>query len=560
MRIFRRVLGWATFLGFLIAVGAMVFLEVRSRPRCTIAGDYRFLQSSPDGATVVTATVLENEIPGNEAVRIGAPVQVWDTTTGEIRFTLLENVGYLDLADAALSPDHRHIAVSSPDGTIHLLDCANGVEHALRLGEHSQCGFSPGGAWMFVRTTKESPTDFVVEVATRRIVLRPRRGEMDWRDFNPNDKTALMREGAKPAIAIWDLAASKKIGSLATARGPWTEISQGGRYFLNLRLADDRARDSLGPLFHSPEFEALRPTRHPVDRLVEIWDLTTLTKCYSHVYRDHHFLESRFAANSRHAMICKPDSKNVNRLDVVDIEKRHTVLTMTMESGYHDFSPDDNLLCISSSKQRTTVVDLVSGKTVWEKPVHGAVRFAGNTGVLMYLDEKVAAKPAELLDARTGERRGVIPILARDPSAAGGGLDAALPRLTPDARRLLAVGQRQGGRYFWEAWLARWWPARFGDKAPGMVVMDTSTGGVLFQVFTSVGAHQILSHDGATLATVENSSDMRSTVIRIWDIHPGRAWTWALAVAMGTGVGLWAVRRGVGWLRGRLSKPKERVA
>ncbi len=104
---FRRILGWAGFLGFLGAIGVVVYLEVRSRPRCTIAGGYRFLQTSPDGATVVTATatVLGNEIPGNKAVRVGAPVLVWDTRTGQVRSTFLENAGYVELSDAALSPD-----------------------------------------------------------------------------------------------------------------------------------------------------------------------------------------------------------------------------------------------------------------------------------------------------------------------------------------------------------------------------------------------------------------------------------------------------------------------
>src|SRR5688572_3421667 len=294
MHLFRRLLAWATFFAFLIAVGGVVFLEIRHRPRCAIAGDYRFLQTSPDGATVVTCTVLRNEIPGNEAVRIGGPVQVWDARTGRIRFTLLESAGYVDLWHAALSPDQRHIAVASPDGVIHLLDSANGTERSFDLGNHAQCGFSPGGAWMFVRTTKESPTDFIVEVASGRVMLRPPRGRIDWSDFNPNDKTVLLREPAKQEIAIWDLAEARKIGVLPTTKGPWTELSRDGRYFLHLKFADEPPPDPW-PLFPGPEGEdgLLR------DRMVEIWDLTTLSKCYSHGYRHRYFMESKFALNGR---------------------------------------------------------------------------------------------------------------------------------------------------------------------------------------------------------------------------------------------------------------------
>jgi hypothetical protein len=82
-----------------------------------------------------------------------------------------------------------------------------------------------------------------------------------------------------------------------------------------------------------------------------------------------------------------------------------------------------------------------------------------------------------------------------------------------------------------------------------MVVMETSTGRVLFQVFTPVGDLQFLSHDGAALTTVTESSDRRSTLIRVWDAGSQRAWTWALAVSAGTGLGLWVLRRAVRWLR-----------
>jgi WD40 repeat protein len=545
MRILRRLLGWVTFLGFLTAVGVVVFFEVRYRPRCTIVGEHRFLQISADGGTVVTATVLRNEIPGNEAVRIGAPVQVWDTQSGQVRFTLLENAGYVDLWDAALSPDQRHIAVASSDGVIHVLDCDNGVEHTLDLGEHAQCGFSPGGAWMLVRTTKNTPTDFVVEVATRRVVLRPPRDDMDSRDFNPDDKTALLRETGKPGIAVWDLAAGKKIGVLPTAKGPWTEISRDGRYFLNNRLAGEAPADP-GPLSPSPEVDD-RLLRDE-DRLVEIWDVTALCKRYNYMYRHRYFMTAKLAASGRHAMIYTPLNKGY-RADVVEINKGRKVLTLEMESSYHEFSVDGNLLCLSHSKKRTAMIDLASGQTLWEKPMHGAVQFVGTTGVLLYLDEKVATKPSELLDVRTGERRAVVPLLSKDPSAAGRGLDAGLPRPTPDGQRLLVVGLRHAPRSFWEAWLARWWPARFGENVPGMVVMETSTGRVLFQVFTPVGDLQFLSHDGAALTTVTESSDRRSTLIRVWDAGSQRAWTWALAVSAGTGLGLWVLRRAVRWLR-----------
>lgn len=559
MRIFRRVLGWATFLGFLVAVGAMVFLEVRSRPRCTIAGDYRFLQTSPDGATVVTCTILRNEIPGNEAVRIGGPVQVWDTQTGQVRVTLLANAGYVDLSDAALSPDQRHITVTSANGAMHVLDCANGTEHSLDLGDHAYGGFSRDGAWLFARTTKETPTDFVIEVATRRVVLRPPRGSLEWGDFKANNSIVLLREAAQE-ITVWDLAAGKKVGVLPTAKGAWMDLSRDGRYFVNARFAGEAPADP-GPLFPGPETDGM-PVRD-ADRMVEIWDLTTLSRRYSHEYRHRYFRRAWLTANGRYAMICKPVTKDLDCIDVVETDKGHTVFTMPRESSHHDFSADGKLLCISTSKQRTAMIDLASGQTLWEKPGYGAVRFVGATGVVMYLDEKIAVKPSELLDVRTGERRAVVPLLSKDPSASGQGLDTGLPRLTPDCQHLLAIGMQQRPRqsYFWQRWLERCWPARFGGNVSGAAVMETSTGRVLFHVLRGVGDQQFLSNDVATLTTVENSSDMRSTVIRIWDIHPGRAWMWAFAAAMGIGVGLWSVRRGVGWLRGRrISRPKERVA
>jgi WD40 repeat protein len=527
MRLFRRLFRWATFFGFLVAVGAVVFLEVRYRPRCTIAGDYRFLQSSPDGATVVTAT-----IPDDEQGTTSGSVQVWDTHTGLVRFTFLD---VIDAPDLALSPDMRLMATVAGDGTIRVLDCHNGAEKSLPLAVPRvglPVGFSSKGHWLFAHSAKEKPADFFIQVSSGRCVRRP-----GLVDFSTNDNTILIREELEKAITVWDLEVGKELGALATTEGPWRQFSRDGRYFLNSKFVRDEGNAAASK----------DPTRR-LDRAVEIWDLTTFTKHYSHVYRDQYFLSASLSASGRHAMIRKSTGKDENRVDVVDTDTGHTVLTIAMESYYHDFSTDGKLLCVSDRNKRTAMIDLTSGQTLWEKPSHGAVQFAGATGVLLYLDEKIAVKPAELLNVRTGEGLAVVPLLSRDPNPYGKGLDTRLPRLTADCRHLLAVGMqpRPHPPYFWERWLARWWPARFGSDDSGMAVMETSSGKVLFQVRKGAGDQQFLSNDGATLTTVEGFA-----VIRVWDVHPGRAWLWAFAFAVGTGVGLWCLRIVVGWLHGR---------
>jgi hypothetical protein len=50
-----------------------------------------------------------------------------------------------------------------------------------------------------------------------------------------------------------------------------------------------------------------------------------------------------------------------------------------------------------------------------------------------------------------------------------------------------------------------------------------------------------LSGDGSTLMAVYRFTDF--TLVRLWDVHPHRAWFWAVASSSATGVALLLLRR-----------------
>ncbi|GEM_PF-2684231 len=552
MRLFWRFLGWTTFLGFLAGVGAVVFLEIRYRPRCVIAGSYHVKQLSADGADLLTVGFVVNPRP---PPRVCGPVQVWDTHTGQARFTFPDSIG---LRGWVLSPNQRVLAITLPDnGTLRLLDWRQGTEQSVQLGRPQHANamlFSPKGAWLWVRMPNERPADFFIHVPTQRVVLQRDAGFIE---FNTDDRTMFVRGAAEHEITVWDLEAGKKIGALATKEGPWHGPSPDGRYY------------SISKFVNAQEQRILED--HPVgladrefaDRELAIWDLSTFTERYRYAYRHESFLSASFSASSRHAWIMKSPTKNGQHvIAVIDMASGRAVLTEVMDSVYHDFSADGKFLCVSVQKQRTAMIELSSGRTIWEKPMWGAVRFAGSTGILLFQDHRIEFRPAELIDVRTGEQTAVVPIHSKDPNPTGKGLDEVLPRLTQDCRHLLAAGiqKRSGPPNFLERWLVRWWPEQFDDNVPAVAVMETTTGRVLFRVLKGAGRTQFLSDDGSTLATVDEPN-IQETVIRVWDVQSHRAWTWALTVSALCGLGLWSLRRGVRWLRGRrLAKPKEQAA
>jgi len=540
MRSFRRFLGWVALLGLLAVVGMITFVEVRSRPKCVIAGKYEFVHFSSDGATLLTVSWDPQNAPHT------GRIQVWDMTTGRTRFTFLDEA---DSLEWALARDKRLLAAYGGDGIIRIIDWRHGAEKFVRIGgPQSVRGlmFSSKGTWLYGRLPIERSLDFFVHVPTERVEFRK---QAHFIDFNTDDRTVFLRDERDKEITVWDLEAGKKLGALAMTEGAWPGPSPDGRYYRIMKIINEEEERRLS-----------QKEGGIADRECAIWDLATFSKRHSQLYRDEYYLPCEFSADSRHAWFMKPPRQDGSYdVEVIETGAGRRVLTFTTKSFYHDFSPDGTLFCVSDAPRHTAMIELASGRTLWKKPTSGAVRFVGATGVLLYQDDDRAAKPGELLDVHTGERRAVVPIHSRSPDPRADGIDHSLPKSTPNCLHLLAVGVQKRGRppYFWEPWLERWWPAWFGDNVPAAVVMHTTTGRVLFRILQGVGRQHSLSDDGSTLATVEHETDS-AIVIRVWDVHAQRAWIWAVVAMLGTWGGLWASRRGVGWLRSRSNKYQNR--
>jgi len=185
--------------------------------------------------------------------------------------------------------------------------------------------------------------------------------------------------------------------------------------------------------------------------------------------------------------------------------------------------------------------DVTTGRPLWSRAKSQRPSFAGATGILLH--HSSATGRLELLDARTGACRAV---------TAFSYLANTWSSRTPDGRYYVVTDVRPSNLQasFWERWLANWFPQIFGDDC-GIAVMETATGRPRFHL-AGQGQHGLplyLSDDGSILVTVDPDAVPQQSLIRIWDVHPHRAWTWALTIAAGTGLGLWCCRRGARSLR-----------
>src|SRR5205807_835501 len=91
---------------------------------------------APDGRTVATVSGFQ---------KTTGQILVWDAATGRARFARPEAVG---VRSASFSPDGRTLAVACYEGTVKLLDPANGKERLGLKGPKegfNAVAFSPDG-------------------------------------------------------------------------------------------------------------------------------------------------------------------------------------------------------------------------------------------------------------------------------------------------------------------------------------------------------------------------------------------------------------------------------
>jgi hypothetical protein len=227
------------------------------------------------------------------------------------------------------------------------------------------------------------------------------------------------------------------------------------------------------------------------------------------------------------------DATTGKRRSAADLDFREIELREGM-----GFSPDGSLWCYCRFPRTLVVVEVASGRVLWQKAECGMARFAGAGTVLHH---GIPDRPLELLDAHTGRLR------ARLPQDFDTG--DAVPQLTSDGRYFVIQGWHFPGRGVWfvEKWLRTFCPKAFTEQRCGALVMDITSGCELFRAVAPGPVwfdQPWLSDDGSTLVT-QNSDSLESLdpiMVRVWDVHPQRAWLWALAASIATWFALQALR------------------
>jgi WD40 repeat protein len=208
--------------------------------------------------------------------KLEATVELWDTTTGTIRYRL---TGHEEgVAEAAFSPDGTTLAVSVGLGGLYLWDTQTGkVLSKWMAGEdrHSRShdpAFSPDGRILatghnrcIVRLREVSSGRLIRELqevpnVSQRLHVSQRWG--DWRTgcfkitFAPDGKSVAAVAIPENLICVWDIAAGRLMWS-CKAPAPRAE---------NLE-------DTLHCLAYSPDGKMLFSAGH--DGIIRIWDAAT---------------------------------------------------------------------------------------------------------------------------------------------------------------------------------------------------------------------------------------------------------------------------------------------
>lgn len=515
----RRLLGWAVFLGFLGAVGVGVFHFVRYRPRCTIPELLFVMHLSGDGSRLVTI-----KPPGNNQVHARTPVQVWDTHSGSLMREMFgEGPGWFEF-----SPDGRTMAAGLEDGTVWLADWQAGTQRQvddLKLAPLPHRApwprhwFSPKGRWLFVGD--EDKPGYVVNVATGKVAMRLK---VKFFRFNADERFAFVHSGDK--IEVWDLEALDKVAVLAS-ESDWINMSPDGRSLVTRRTLPPPAPMHAAPV-----------------QGIDVWDLRTFKPRFHRELSPPGYWQADYAPDGRTLALW-----SFSDLAILDANTGRLLGAYTMEQcRVAGFSADGALWFSAHGPQfaeRVTMFDAATGRVLWEKPGRCSFEFIGADRIL----HQERRKPPQLIDARSGEPRGTLPnAFAAAPTDlelwdSGGWIRDC--KQTSDGRHFVFAGrqQRLHEARFWERWFAKWWPERFGDNVPGLVVMESATGRELLRL-ANAGNQSVwlrLSDNAGTLVTVDAFDDGRR-LVRVWDVQPTRAWLWAVGVATATGSGLLALR------------------
>lgn len=553
MQCLRRLIAWSFFVAFLAAVGLVVYLYVRYTPRYITEGRVTVQHLSADGRWLITSAphpnfnVWENpEMPESEQNN-RAFLDVWDTRSGQLKRRI--DVG-LPLEK---SPDGRHFLCCREKGKLLLIDWQSTKSMEIPAEwarKRLDVKFSPKGHWL----VKERNNDVwerdwpVLNVASGQSLPRNDRPFLGF----INDERYAVCCADKHRLDVIDLANGRLVRSLncdidVLAAPCSMLVSPNGKWLVFGRAAPEHAWDPLEPGETSPATYCS----------AEVWDWAGGRRRLQFDERYGQSFRLIFAQNARRLATWRTTSSDY-QLAIFDMEtdappfrqmleqssrivtNQNNTISVEHSSGM--LSPDSDLFLFCSlngKKNKATMFDVVAGQILWEKVFYtGSFSRDGARVGCRHFDSQSVV---EVFDARSGQLQHQFPTDVQ--------LSAVVDIETFRRGRATFNGRPRHGQTSrpWERCLEKQWPRIFGASRDCVLVADPSSGREYFRCYGGFFL-PLLSEDGGTLvAHVPQSWDEEGTLaetrICAWDVHPYRAWFWAVTSSSATGVALLLIRR-----------------
>jgi WD40 repeat protein len=501
-RIRPSLFRWTLFLVVLFLLAFFLSELLPPKPRCTISsGPCQVCFLSPDGKILITGGTPGYYRFGARGVwpqgRSG-PFQVWDTHSGALAGRYREGKGYQVhttsaygryLAAADLEVTVGENAVKAESRELELIDVQNRTKMQFDLGANiGYLAFSPQEKFLVVGLAIESG-DNCCMIDTSSGEVKKLRGDSVFSGFSPDDRYFVLVTDYRD-FQVWSTSPWRQI---YRCRGwtPWDMILSP-----NAKLAAMRTTDGFFFLdLATSKAERFRPVETSIATML-------------------------FSPDSRTLAILLA-GKPIEFWDVATRRKHH--ISDMVPKGYErgdesfSFSPDSKLFALTDNRtSQVRVWDISTLSLLWTRKPEEAELFLGNIAFtpdsrcIFVTDSKVR----EVLNAKTGD------------------VDHHMWAFdfTPDNRLAVSWGDWQ--ETFMEKIFGRWWPFHSDPEARYTVVEDICSGRALIRVPDEwIGA---LSHDGRTLVTVVG--DNGNTLLKCWDIPPGRRLEWIIGIPAGIGV------------------------
>jgi hypothetical protein len=556
MQRLRRLIAATCFLGLLLAVGAGVFYFVRYRPRCTIEGPVVVRHLSRDGRWLVADALSQPKHDSDAQVSLG--LRVFDAHSGRLVHSL-PALPY----DYLRSPDGLHFVWQGRDGAIEIADWQAGkIWSPLRADRRDALAahaFSAKGRWLWIEAERAEGRNVIVDLPAR--CLAPWPGVFQPL-FTPDDRygLCLIDQGT---ISVVDPESGRTVANLR----PDFAMDRVG-----IRFSSDARRAVIGNV-RSPEsrrtsqavvWESCEAIEQFAFLNLEVWDLSDFRRVWAwKAAADAEFCSPALSSDGQRLAYWTRYQQGP-RLEMVDLRSGAIQVLRTEVPG-QDFQrstrfldepagaqPSNHSLVLATKDSAGSLMTITpEGDVIWSQQLGS--RVPGMKANIV-LERHKHFDQLDAVNIRTGQGCRVSPVdFEENPGRSA--------TLSAHGSHVVMIGAdlrpppRRGSL---EAWLHEKWPKLFPLSRSGVVVVESATGRECLRLLRNDSQVVQLSADGSTLVTFEAlvqkgmAADwdlpLPAARVSLWDVHPRRAWMWAIAWSGAAGIALlllhkWRQRR-----------------